>query len=322
MSLLIGSFTVGVLLKLAQRRYLDTPPLPSTLFKQIQHLRTLVRPLVVAYLLAHIGLLGGSAMAGESIAELVTPSLLSSGLAITIFLVALLTLSHLQIADRQTRISLATHFGSVSVGTFAAAQEYLIRRQIAFEASSAAWLALMEVPSIILGVILLHGRVPSLKRLIENWELVVLLATLSLGYLGGNQLLALLSPVISTPFSTVLCYFLFDMGLDVGKYVVRLAQVSKRLIAFGIGMAVFGSLLGCVVGTLAGLSTGGVALLSTLSASASYVAATAALRRIVSAPVISMTLTVALGITLPWNLLVGIPLYVAMAQLFHHVVLL
>jgi len=311
---LVGSFACGVLLQLAIERFYNPQSGKCNLIDKWQFCREKLHVFVVAYLLIHIGLIGGAEVAHEGLASVAIPGALSFGLAMTIFAVTMLALICLQITDRETSISLAAHFGSVSVGTFAAAQAFLTSRGIPFASSTAAWLALMEVPSILVGAVMLGGGFKSIKDTLSDRDILLLLGTLLLGYFAGPRLVHRLDFLIVAPFEAILAYFLFDMGQHAGGHITQLRDGGLKLIAFGILMAIFGGVLGGLCGTLFGLSVGNVIILSTLSASASYVAATAVMSKLVSAKAIATTLTVSLGITLPWNILIGIQLYTFMAR--------
>jgi hypothetical protein len=241
-------------------------------------------------------------------------------LAVSLFKTALIVLNRLHVGDRDTQISLAAHFGSVSVGTFAAAQAFLARQGVAFAGSTAAWLVLMEIPAILIAATVLDGRFQAIKQALHNNELRMLIISLVIGAIFGTGLLEMLKPIIVAPFECVLALFLFDMGRQAGAYLAQQRISSARLIAFGISMPLYGGLLGAIAGTLAGMSVGDVALLSTLSASSSYVAATAVMKRMVSPCAVATSLAVSLGITLPWNLLIGIPIYFTIAQILQQAV--
>jgi uncharacterized protein len=312
--LLVGSFALGVLLQLTIGRFCNPESGKFQLVDNYQFLREKLHVFVVAYLLIHIGLIGGAEVAHEGLSSLAIPGMLSIGLAMTLFVVTLLALICLQITDRETRISMAVHYGSVSVGTFAAAQAFLNSRGIPFASSTAAWLALMEVPSILVGACMLGGGFKSIKDTLSDRDIVLLLGTLLVGYVVGPRLVHRLDFLIVAPFEAILAYFLFDMGQHAGGHITQLRNGGLKLISFGILMALFGGVLGGLCGTIFSMSVGNVVILSTLSASASYVAATAVMGKLVSAKALATTLTVSLGITLPWNILFGIQLYTFIAK--------
>lgn len=316
---LIGSFMFGVLLQIVLNHFSQERELVPQQVKNLwSSFRGKAHIMVVAYLLIHIGLIGGAEVAHEGLASLAIPAVICIGLALIIFIVAFLTLNTFSLEDRQTRISLATHFGSVSVGTFAAAQAFLRSRQIPFASATSAWLAMMEVPSILIGACMLGGGIKSLKDTFGDRDILLLLITLVAGFVLGPRLVHKLDFIIVAPFEAVLAYFLFDMGQHAGEYIEHLRDKGMKLVFFGIFMALFGGVVGCLAGTLIGMHLGNVIILSTLSASASYVAATAVMNKLVTPKALATTLTVSLGITLPWNILLGIQLYTFLAKSIHN----
>lgn len=136
-----------------------------------------------------------------------------------------------------------------------------------------------------------------------------------IGFLTGPKGLADIESFIVAPFKGVLCLFLLDMGLVAGRGLRASAhQLRPGLIGFGVLMPVLGSLAGLAAASLIGLSPGGTVLLMTLSASASYIAVPAAMRVALPEANPSIYLTMSLGITFPFNLTLGIPLYLSIAQ--------
>ncbi len=293
-TVLIGSFVFGIFWQLVVTRFYDQRVTDCRLIEKLGKVRENVHFFVVAYLLIHIGLVGGSEVAEEGLSKLTMPTVLCLGLALVLFMVTILALNCFKINDRETRITLATHFGSVSVGTFAAAQAFLKSRGIPFASSTSAWLALMEIPSILVGALMLGGGLKSIKDILGDRDIILLLGTLVIGYFMGPALIHRLDFLIVTPFEAVLAYFLFDMGQHAGVYILQLRGDGMKLIPFGILMAIFGGILGGLAGTLVGFSLGNVVILSTLSASASYVAATAVMSKLVSPKAIATSLTVSL----------------------------
>lgn len=128
----------------------------------------------------------------------------------------------------------------------------------------------------------------------------------------GPEGLKEIEAFIVAPFKGVLCLFLLDMGLIAGRGLRESRGIiSVGLVAFGILMPIVGSLVGVVVGLVLGLSTGGVFLFMVLSAS--YIEVPAAMRVAVPEANPSIYLTLSLGITFPFNLTLGLPLYLGLA---------
>ncbi|MGL6278665.1 MAG: sodium-dependent bicarbonate transport family permease, partial [Gaiella sp.] len=122
-------------------------------------------------------------------------------------------------------------------------------------------------------------------------------------------------PVFVDAFYGVLVVFLLGLGIAVGRHVGDLHDVGPRLVVFGVVAPLVQGTLGVVLGTLAGLGTGGAAVLGVMAASASYIAAPAAVRPALPTASPAVSLVPALGITFPLNLTLGIPLFYAVADL-------
>jgi uncharacterized protein len=123
--------------------------------------------------------------------------------------------------------------------------------------------------------------------------------------------------LIVAPFKGILCLFLLDMGLVAGRGLRNSGGVvTPGIVAFGVLMPLIGAAAGLASGIALGLSVGGVAALMALAASASYIAVPAAMRVALPRANPALYLTLALGITFPFNLTLGLPLYVALAGQF------
>lgn len=277
------------------------------------------------YLLFAIGFKGGASVAdhGVDAALLVTIGaglLLSFGLPILAFalLKVLTTFSRLDAA------AVAAHYGSISIVTFVAATSILEGRAIDAEGYMVAVAAAMEAPAILSALWLVSrngsgGRMePGLMReILLNGSIVLLVGSFFIGMVTGERGLAEISSFIVSPFKGVLCLFLLDMGLVAGRGLRQSKGVlGAGAVTFGIVMPLAGSVIGLVLGMLIGLSTGGVVLLMVLAASASYIAVPAAMRVALPEANPAIYLTLSLGVTFPFNLTIGIPLYVALATQF------
>lgn len=155
-----------------------------------------------------------------------------------------------------------------------------------------------------------------LKEILLNGSIVLLVGSFVIGMATGEEGLAEIAPFIVAPFKGVLCLFLLDMGLVAGRGLRQSKGVlGFGAVLFGISMPVVGSLIGLGLGVMIGLSMGGVVLLMVLAASASYIAVPAAMRVALPEANPSIYLTLSLGVTFPFNLTLGIPLYVALATM-------
>lgn len=275
------------------------------------------------YLLFAIGFKGGVSVAAHGIDAKLGLTLLAG-----IFLSAVLPLIAFALLQVMTRLSrldaaaVAAHYGSISIVTFVAATSVLQSSGIASEGYMVAVAAAMEAPAI-LSALWLISRGGDGRRMdndlwrdiLLNGSIVLLVGSFFIGWVTGEKGLAEISSFIVAPFKGVLCLFLLDMGLVAGRGLRGASGVLRPgVLAFGIVMPLIGSLLGAVFGLLLGLSTGGVALLMVLSASASYIAVPAAMRVALPEANPSIYLTLSLGVTFPFNLTLGIPLYVAIAS--------
>ena len=157
----------------------------------------------------------------------------------------------------------------------------------------------------------------TLHEILTARTMILLVGGLAIGALFGESGWTPIAPFFDTAspvFKGVLCLFLLEMGLLAGERLGDLKKVGPFLVAFGIAFPVVAGSLGAVVGCWAGLSTGGAALLGAMAASASYIAAPPAVRVTLPQANPTYSLTLALVITFPFNLLVGIPLYLRVAQ--------
>ncbi len=275
------------------------------------------------YLLLAIGLKGGIELSKQPIATLAPQVLACLALGATIPFALYPVLRRLKFAGVDAA-SLAAHFGSVSVVTFAVATAALTRQGIAYESHAAMWVAVMEAPGLIVGVFLARraqregsARVQwsaLLHDVVFGKSILLLLGGLAIGALAGESGAAPVKAVFIDPFKGVLALFLLELGLVAGA---RLAEVRRFGLAVLLVGVVFPPLLavgGALTGLALGLSTGGVAILATLAASASYIAAPTAMRIAVPQANAALSITVALGIVFPFNIVIGIPLYIELAS--------
>nr|HQU90240.1 sodium-dependent bicarbonate transport family permease [Denitromonas sp.] len=219
--------------------------------------------------------------------------------------------------------SIAAHYGSVSVGTYAVAVAYFGTREIFFEAHMPLLLVVLEVPAILVGIVLARGISNETRwgavmhEVFLGKGIVLLLGGLLIGWIAGPEGVVSIKPLFFDLFKGILAIFLLEMGLITAAQIGSLRQYGLFLLGFGVLMPVFSAVIGAVLGWALGLSVGGTAVLATLAASASYIAVPAAMRVSVPEANPTLSLTAALGITFPFNVLVGVPLYHAMAERTH-----
>jgi len=154
-----------------------------------------------------------------------------------------------------------------------------------------------------------------LREVATNGSIVILVGAFLIGWITGERGMSMISPFIVDPFRGILCLFLLDMGLVAGRGLRQGArELSPSLVAFGIYFPLVSAAFATVFAALLGLSPGGAALFITLAASASYIAVPAAMRLALPEANPAIYLTLSLGVTFPFNLSLGIPLYAAIAQ--------
>jgi hypothetical protein len=278
------------------------------------------------YLLFSIGFKGGAGVAAHGV-----DSQLLLAIGAGVLLSLLLPLLAFALLRAMTRLggvdaaAVAGHYGSISIVTFVAATAVLADRGIAAEGYMVAVAAAMEAPAILTALWLAAraGARPDMpaggglwREILLNGSIVLLLGAFLIGLVTGQQGLAEIEAFIVTPFKGVLCLFLLDMGLVAGRGLRGMRGVlSPTALAFGVLMPLVGSVTGLLAAMVVGLSTGGTVLMMVLAASASYIAVPAAMRVALPQANPAVYLTLSLGITFPFNLVLGIPLYMAAATL-------
>ncbi len=227
--------------------------------------------------------------------------------------------------DRANAASLAAHYGSVSVATFAVGIAWLGSRNIDFDPQLSLLLVLLEIPAIMVGIVLARGIRggtrwgPLLHEIFLGKSIVLLLGGLVIGWVAGAEGIVGLQPLFLDLFKGFLALFLLEMGLLAASQSRSLHKNGLFLVAFGILMPLPLGTIGIVVGHLIDLNVGGAMLLGVLAGSASYIAAPAAMRVAVPSANPALSLTASLGITFPFNIFIGIPVYHAIAVRLHGV---
>lgn len=300
---------------------------------------------LAAYLLVAIGLKGGVALAGAD-AGAVLPLLLTAGLLSLLMPVLGFGLLRSAVGlDQINSAAIAAHYGSVSLVTFVTATRLLESQGVTFGGHMVAALAIMEGPAIVSGLLLAgaagmvsgvaaggggslsvplggtgngSGGGGSIKGAVReaafNGSVLLLAGSLLVGLVIGKPGLQSLHGLFIAPWDGVLCLFLLEMGYLATSRLREAVSLSPRLIAFGIVMPLAGAVIGLAAAASLGLGLGDAALLVTLCASASYIAVPAALRHALPAAEPGLSLPLSLGITFPFNILVGIPLYLALSR--------
>jgi hypothetical protein len=276
------------------------------------------------YLMMAIGLKGGIAVAQPGAAAAMLPALvLGVALSALMPVPAYAMLRAGTRLDRATAAAVSAHYGSVSVVTFAAAAGQLSAAGVAYEGFMPAVLAAMETPAILTALLLARrggeqttgGGRELAREVLLNGSVVLLLGAFLIGWLGAGAAERQLSPFITGLFPGALCLFLLEMGLTAARRLRdRGRGLDPRLVGFAVLMPLIGGALGLGAGLLAGLSPGGVGLMAVLGASASYIAVPAAMRMALPAADAGIYVTLSLAVTFPFNILLGIPLWLWAAR--------
>jgi len=308
-------FVFGVLAGLV-RSNLEIPP-------QISRFLSL-------YLLMALGLKGGFALAKSGLtAEVLTTLGLAIGLAIAIPALSYAVLR--RFLGGFDAAAIAATYGSVSAVTFITTIQYLENQGIAHGGHMAAAMALMESPAIVMAVVLAntlrrapstgtavapHGGTPLRKILHESFTdgaQLLLLGAMLIGAMTGQTGEAAMSPFSVDLFKGMLAFFLLDMGLMAARSLGDLKGLSPWLLVYAVVAPLVHAGLTLGLALVTGTSVGNGALLMVLAASASYIAVPAVLRYAIPEAKPSLYFGMSLGVTFPFNILLGIPLYTGVA---------
>jgi hypothetical protein len=310
-------FILGVIAKLAK----SDLRLPEAMYEALS-----------IYLLLAIGIKGGVELAQQPLATVLPQALAAMAMGAAIPFLLYPVLHRLGRLPKADSASIAAHYGSVSVVTFAVALSYLIKQQVASESYMPLMVAVMEAPGIIAGIVLARRAIGGgtagvgkgvggtarwaelAHEVVFGKSVLLLLGGLVIGTIAGPQGIKPIEPVFIGMFKGVLALFLLEMGLVAGSRIGDLKRAGLFLIVFGIAAPMTLGVLGAVVGHLIGLSLGGTAMLATLAASASYIAAPTAMRIAVPEANPALSIGVALGVTFPFNITLGTPLYLHYAR--------
>jgi hypothetical protein len=277
------------------------------------------------FLLLAIGLKGGVELAKQPVGSVLLNGLLIVLAGAVIPLVAFPVLRKLGRLSRADAASIAAHYGSVSVVTFSVGVTFLSRAQLDYEGFMIVFLVLLEMPALVIGVLLARygvGEVRWGKLLHEVFlgkSIFLLSGGLIIGYIAGPSGIKPLDLLYFDLFKGVLALFLLEMGLVASSRLADLKTYGPFLVGFAVIMPLVSGAGGAVMGWALGLSVGSTVLLSTLYASASYIAAPAAMRIAVPEANPALSIGASLGVTFPFNLFIGIPVYHWMAETIYRI---
>jgi hypothetical protein len=274
------------------------------------------------YLLFGIGLKGGHSLKSVTFEEVFAPAVTTivAGALIPVF--AYLSLRLVRTLSVVDRGSIAAHYGSTSLVTFSAALLFLESNSIYVEGFAPALLTLMEIPGLIVGIYL-GSRTPgsevkwseTLKEVLLGKTVLLLFGGLFIGAVSSNEGYEKVSPFFIGLLSGLLVLFLLHLGYLAGFNFSEVRKVGKPLIVFGLLFPVIVGVMGVALGGAIGLSVGGSTVLGVLCASASYIAAPAAVGVALPKANATLALMSSIGVTFPFNLIIGIPVYFKVAEL-------
>lgn len=285
-----------------------------------------ITALLSRFLLVVVGVKGGVAIAATGLNGSALFAL-SGGLIMALAVPTLGFPVLLRFTNRFDAAAIAAAYGSVSVVTFVTATSFLEMRGTAFGGHMAAVMALMESPAIFMAILLAaaarsRGKVRrdtlplrrAIREAITDRTQMLLLAAFAAGLVIGEPGGRMLAPMTGGGFQVVLGLFLLDMGGEVARQLPAVRRASVWPIAYAlIGPMVHAS-LALVISAVLGMSAGDATLLMVLSASASYIVVPAVVRHAIPEANPALYLGLSLGVTFPFNIVVGIPLYAEVAR--------
>lgn len=277
------------------------------------------------YLLFSIGFKGGQELSHSELDLEVFLSLLFG-----IFLAVAVPIYTYFILRRKLSVenagAIAASYGSVSAVTFITAINFLEIEQMAFGGHMVAVMALMEAPSIIVGVSLISifstdmkTKLPMssvIKHSVLNGSVVLILGSLVIGFIANEKQAAGIAPFTTDIFKGFLAIFLLDMGIASGKKLQAFFKNGWFTVLFAIIIPLINGVLVAYLSRLVTTNEANQFLFSILGASASYIAVPAAMRLVVSKANPSLYIPMALAVTFPVNITLGMPLYLYVIQNF------
>ncbi|GAX40359.1 hypothetical protein NIES4075_13240 [Tolypothrix sp. NIES-4075] len=305
------AFFLGMLAVLLKSDLEIPPPLPK---------------LFSLYLLFAIGFKGGVELVKSGINQEVILTLLAAAFMACVVPVYTFFILRIKL-DAYNAAAIAATYGSISAVTFITASSFLTQLGIIFDGYMVAALALMESPAIIVGIVLVNlfaaesGKSEFtwsevLREACLNGSVFLLVGSLVMGILTGEHGWEKLKPFTQDMFYGVLTFFLLDMGLLAAKRIKDLQKTGAFLILFAILIPIVNAGIALVIAKLIGMPQGDALLFSVLCASASYIAVPAAMRLTVPEANPSLYVSTALAVTFPFNIIVGIPLYLYSINIF------
>ncbi len=282
--------------------------------------------LLSLYLLFSIGFKGGVELIKSGVTQEVIMAMLAA--MFMACLVPIYTFFILKLKlDTYDAAAIAATYGSISAVTFITASTFLTELGIEYDGYMVAALALMESPAIIVGLILVNIFTANqgerdlswsevLKEAFLNSSVFLLVGSLVIGVLTGERGWHVLEPFTQGLFYGILTFFLLDMGLVAARRIKDLQKTGTFLIFFAILIPIVNACLGLLIAKFISMDQGNALLFAVLCASASYIAVPAAMRLTVPEANPSLYVSTALAVTFPFNIILGIPLYLYGINMF------
>lgn len=296
----------------------------AVLLKGDLHLPEQVFSFLSMYLLFAIGLKGGFELARSPLQNFAGPAVATLLLGIIMPLWCYAIARRVGGFNVANAAALAAHYGSVSAVTFSASINFLDRIGQTHEGFMPTLVALLEIPAIAVALMVAHVRLggdrslqKAMHEVLTGKSILLLIGGVLIGLISGEPGYKQVAPFFIDLFPGILTIFLLELGVTAGQYLRHLKTGGVFLLGFGIVMPLLHGAVGAWLGTRSGLSLGGSMVLATMAASASYIAAPAAVRIALPQANPSYYLTATLAITFPFNLVVGLPIYFELARLLH-----
>lgn len=278
-----------------------------------------VGSLISTYLLLAIGIKGGIRLRDAELADIWAPVVATVALGVITPLIAYAAARRIGRLNTTNAASLAAHYGSVSAVTFTAAESFNRNSGILDEGFLPALVAILEIPGIVIALVIASRRLGSTMKsavheVLTGKSILLLGGGLLIGSIGSDTAVTAIEPFFIALFPGFLCLFLLDLGTLAGQRFAYVRRAGARLVVLAVSLPLLFGALGAIAGTMAGLSSGGAAVLAIMAASASYIAAPAAVRVALPDADLGVSLGAAIGVTFPFNLVIGIPLFSEFAQ--------
>jgi hypothetical protein len=292
----------------------------ATLLKFDLRIPDSLYPILSTFLLLAIGIKGGKALSVSSPSELWQPILAAVAIGVITPLIGYALFRKIAKLDITNAAALAAHYGSVSAVTFTVLISTLDAHGISYEGYVSGLLAVLEIVGIVIALFLAHkfsvgtDWKSGMSEVVRGKSIAFLVAGLLIGLIVGPDRLAPTDPLFVGLFSGALTLFLVELGAIAANRLRDFNGAGIRIVVLAIVVPLINGSIGAVLGSAAGMSVGGVAVMATLAASASYIAAPAAIRIALPEASPGIYVTASLGITFPFNLIVGIPLYIKIAE--------